>query len=241
MPLPVPQPPPPDPPSDRIIVALDLPDFASALAMVDRLEGSVRWFKVGLELYLAEGRRVVEAVRSRGFSVFLDLKLHDIPNQVASAVRSAAATGAQMLTVHAAGGPAMLAGAAEAATSLASPPKLLAVTVLTSLDEAQLHAIGVPGSPADQVLRLATMAYRAGIRGFVSSAEEVAALRSEFADATLVTPGIRPSGADPGDQKRIATPAVALAAGSDYLVVGRPITQAVDPAAAVREILREIG
>lgn len=224
----------------RLIVALDLPEAAPALTLADRLAGHCRWFKVGLELYLAAGNAIVEELRRRGFSVFLDLKLHDIPNTVAGAVRTAGATGAELLTVHAAGGPAMLEAAAEAAASMAKAPQLLAVTVLTSMDERQLAATGVSGTPGDQVLRLAEMASAAGVTGFVSSAEEVAAMRRRFPAAVLVTPGIRPAGAGAGDQKRTATPGAALAAGASYLVVGRPITQAADPAAAARAIVEEM-
>jgi orotidine-5'-phosphate decarboxylase len=226
---------------EKLIVALDFPRAAAALEAVHRLEGLVQWFKIGLELYLAEGNSIVEQVRDRGYSVFLDLKLHDIPSTVAGAVRSVAVTGAGMLTVHAAGGPAMLAAAQGAAEASASAPKLLAVTVLTSMDAAQLAATGVNSSPRDQVSRLAGMAYGAGIRGFVASAEEVSGLRAAHPDATLVIPGIRPAGAAIGDQKRVATPASAIAAGADYLVVGRPITQAADPAAAAQAILDEIA
>jgi orotidine-5'-phosphate decarboxylase len=223
---------------DHLIVALDYPGAAEALELVDQLEGLVRWFKIGLELYVAEGNNVIEQVLTRGYSVFLDLKFHDIPNTVAGAVRLAAKTGADMLTVHTSGGPAMLAAAHEAAGSTL---RLLGVTVLTSVDREQLHATGVPASPSEQVSRLAAMAYAAGIRGFVASAEEVASLRAAHRDATLVIPGIRPAGAVIGDQRRVATPASAIAAGADYLVVGRPITQAADPAAAAQAILDEIA
>jgi orotidine-5'-phosphate decarboxylase len=226
---------------ERMIVALDVPDASRALELVEQLDGIVQWFKIGLELYLSEGNRVVEKIRSRGYSVFLDLKLHDIPNTVAGAVRSASRAGAQMLTLHAGGGPAMLAAAAEAAETTPSAPKLLAVTVLTSMDQTQLQAIGISVSPAEQVLRLAQMGWHAGVRGFVSSAEEVAAMRQSFPNATLVIPGIRPKGAAVGDQKRVATPASAIASGADYLVIGRPITQSADPAAAAQAILAEIG
>lgn len=226
---------------ERVIVALDVPDSGQALELIGRLDGLIQWFKVGLELYLSEGNNIVDAIRGKGYSVFLDLKLHDIPNTVAGAVRSAARSGAQMLTLHAGGGPAMMAAAAEAAAGFPSAPKLLAVTVLTSMDQAQLQAVGVSAPPADQVLRLARVGWDAGIRGFVSSAEEVAAMRRLFPEATLVIPGIRPAGSAAGDQKRVATPAAAIAAGADFLVIGRPITQAADPAAAAAEILREIG
>lgn len=224
----------------RLIVALDYPEAAPALDLTERLDELCSWYKVGLELYLAEGNAIVHELRQRGYQVFLDLKLHDIPNTVARAVRSVAETGAEMLTVHAAGGPAMLQAAAEAAASVEHGPKLLAVTVLTSMDAAQLAATGVSSSPAEQVLRLAEMASGTGIDGFVTSAEETAAMRRRFPAATLVIPGIRPAGAAAGDQKRTATPAAALAAGASYLVVGRPITQAADPAAAAREIVEEM-
>ena len=224
----------------RLIVALDFPGAAPALALADRLHGLCRWFKVGLELYLADGNSIVHELRNRGFSVFLDLKFHDIPNTVAGAVRSAAAAGAERLTVPAAGGPAMLAAAAAAADALPDPPRILAVTVLTSMDQLQLSAIGIDHSPEQQVLRLADTAAEAGISGFVASPEEVSALRLRFPEATLVIPGIRPAGADAGDQKRIATPSAALAAGASYLVIGRPITQAPDPIAATQSILDEM-
>ena len=227
-------------PRERLIVALDVPDGPKALAMVQRLRNLVQWFKVGLELYLAEGNRIVEKVREQGYSVFLDLKLHDIPNTVAGAVRSVSAGGAGMLTVHAAGGPAMLAAAQEAAAAVAGGPKLLAVTVLTSMDAAQLAATGVCSSPGEQVLRLAELAHEAGIRGLVASSQEVARLRAAHPDSALVIPGIRPAGANAGDQKRVATPASAIADGADYLVVGRPITQAADPVAAAQAILDEM-
>lgn len=225
---------------ERVIVALDYPDAAQALGLIERLNGLVQWFKIGLEIYLYEGNKFVDKVRSQGHSVFLDLKLHDIPNTVAGAVRSASKAGAEMLTVHAAGGPAMLAAAAEAAAGLPNPPKLLAVTVLTSMDQEHLHGIGIPASPAEQVLRLARIGWDAGIRGFVSSAEEAAEMRRSLPKATLVIPGIRPAGVATGDQKRVATPAAAIAAGADYLVIGRPITEAKDPAAAAAAILDEI-
>ena len=226
---------------ERVIVALDVPDSGQALELIGRLDGLIQWFKVGLELYLYEGNKIVDAIRGKGYSVFLDLKLHDIPNTVAGAVRSASHAGVQMLTLHAGGGPAMMAAAAEAAAGLPVAPKLLAVTVLTSMDQAQLQAVGVSASPAEQVLRLAQVGWEAGIRGFVSSAEEVAAMRHSFPEATLVIPGIRPAGSAAGDQRRVATPAAAIAAGADYLVIGRPITQAADPAKAAEAILMKIG
>lgn len=226
---------------ERVIVALDVPDARQARELVERLDNIVQWFKIGLELYVSEGNSLVEWLRNKGYSIFLDLKLHDIPNTVAGAVRSASGAGAQMLTIHAGGGPAMMAAAADAAASLSTAPKLLAVTVLTSMDQEQLQAAGVFASPTEQVLRLARMGWDAGIRGFVSSAEEVAAMRQSFSEATLVVPGIRPVGTATDDQKRVATPAAAMAAGADYLVIGRPIIQAADPAAAAQGILDEIS
>ena len=225
-------------PSDRLIVALDFPDTRAALALVDRLHGATRWFKVGLELYIAEGNSLVAELKRRGYSIFLDLKLHDIPNTVASAVRAAMYLGVDMLTVHAAGGPEMITAAAGAAESQLT---LLAVTVLTSMDAAQLEAIGVTGTPAAQVDRLATMAVACGVGGFVCSPNEVASLRKRLGnEPLLVIPGIRPEGAEMGDQRRVATPAAAIASGASYLVVGRPITRAVDPEAAARAILADM-
>jgi orotidine-5'-phosphate decarboxylase len=227
--------------AQRLIVALDFPDAAAALACADQLAGSVSWFKVGLELYLAAGERIVRDLKQRGHSVFLDLKLHDIPNTAASAVRSLSQLEPDMLTVHAAGGRAMLNAAADAARSLPHPPRLLAVTVLTSMDTAALAETGVPSSPVEQVLRLARLAAECGIEGMVCSPAEAAALRSALPKALLVTPGIRPAGADAGDQKRVATPQFALAAGASMLVIGRPITAAADPKAAAQAILSDMA
>ena len=226
----------------RLIVALDVPDAPAALDLVRRLEGTCAWFKVGLELFVAAGPAVLEPIISRGHSVFLDLKFHDIPNTVAGAVRSAASLGARMMTVHASGGPAMLAAARKALEGVANPPELLAVTMLTSMDSEQMTAVGFERSPSDEVKLLAQMAYNAGLRGFVCSPQEVSAVRALAGPAaTLVVPGIRPAGADAGDQKRIATPADTLRMGASFLVVGRPITQAADPAAAASAILREMA
>jgi orotidine-5'-phosphate decarboxylase len=210
--------------------------------LVNQLENRCDWFKVGLELFIAAGPAVIEPLVARGHSVFLDLKLHDIPNTVASAVRSAARLGVRMITLHAAGGPAMLTAAKAALEGAADPPELLAVTVLTSMDQSQVSAIGLDHTPAEQVELLARMGLEAGIRGFVCSPQEVAALRALAGPAgVLVTPGIRPAGAAVGDQKRIATPAEALRQGASYLVVGRPITQAPDPAEAADAILKEMA
>jgi orotidine-5'-phosphate decarboxylase len=226
----------------KLIVALDYPSAQEALELVERLEGVCHWFKVGLELYLASGNTVVEGLLNKGHSVFLDLKLHDIPNTVAGAVRSVASLGADLLTVHASGGPAMLEAAREAAAAISGAPKLLAVTVLTSMDQSQLTAIGIAQNPSHQVLTLAQMAAKAGIPNFVCSPEELTALRPVAgSNGVLVSPGIRPAGADKGDQKRIATPSAAISAGADYLVVGRPITKAQDPRKAAQAILEEIA
>ena len=227
---------------DRLIVALDVPSAAAAADLAARLHGAVRWFKVGLELYTAAGPAVLEPLLQQGFSVFLDLKFCDIPNTVAGAVRSAASLGVHMLTLHATGGPAMLAAAHTALDGVAHPPRLLAVTVLTSMDQPQLAAIGLNRSPAGQVDLLARMGLAAGIDGFVCSPQEVASLRALAGpDAALVVPGIRPAGSAVGDQKRIATPADALRDGASYLVVGRPITAAPNPAQAAAAILTEMA
>jgi orotidine-5'-phosphate decarboxylase len=226
----------------RLIVALDTPSIKAAEEMVSQLEGACQWFKVGLELFAAAGPAVVEALTARGHSVFLDLKFHDIPNTVEGAVRSAAGLGVRMMTVHAAGGPDMLAAARAALDDVADPPQLLAVTVLTSMDAAQLKATGVKRSPAEQVELLARMGWEAGIRGFVCSPQEVTAVRAlTGAEGVLVVPGIRPAGSAAGDQKRMATPADALCAGASYLVVGRPITQSPDPVKAAEAILQEMA
>lgn len=226
----------------RLIVALDVPDAQAAMTLVARLEGACQWFKVGLELFTATGPAVLEPLIARGLSVFLDLKFHDIPNTVAGAVRSASRLGVRMLTVHAAGGPAMLAAARAALDGIAEPPELLAVTMLTSMSRAETHAIGIGRSPAEQVELLARMGIETGIRGFVCSPEEVGQLRALTGpEGVLVVPGIRPAGAATGDQKRIATPSEALRAGASYLVVGRPITQAADPALETEVILAEMA
>lgn len=226
----------------RLIVALDVPDAGSAAELTARLEDTCQWFKVGLELFTAAGPAVLEPLLKRGHSIFLDLKFHDIPNTVAGAVRSAASLGVHMLTVHASGGPAMLAAARAALDGLANPPELLAVTVLTSMDAAQTTAVGIDRAPAGQVELLARMGIGAGLRGFVCSPQEVATLRALTGpEGVLVIPGIRPAGAGVGDQKRVASPAEALRLGASHLVVGRPITQASNPAEAARAILLEMA
>jgi orotidine-5'-phosphate decarboxylase len=224
---------------ERLIVALDLPTREAAIAAAKGLQKRCEWVKVGLELFVAAGPAVVAELRQMGFKVFLDLKLMDIPNTVVAAVKTAAGSGASMLTVHAAGGPAMLAAAANAAAG--SEMQLLAVTVLTSMNEAELNAVGVMDTPAHQVSRLAAIARGAGLTGMVCSAQEAHGLRTAYGDGvTLVVPGIRPADAEIGDQKRIATPEQALRNGADYLVIGRPILAAKDPAAALEAIVAEM-
>jgi orotidine-5'-phosphate decarboxylase len=234
-------------PEDRLIVALDFPSSDAAMDLVDRLQGACRWFKVGMELYYAAGNQILDRLRERGFEVFLDLKLHDIPNTVAGAVRAVASTGASLLTVHAGGGERMMRAAAQAADRPGAP-RPLAVTVLTSMDAAELSAVGVGdageagGVVETQVLRLARLARAAGIDGLVCSAEEVAAVREAMGpEALLVVPGIRPAGTGSSDdQRRVASAAQAIACGASKLVVGRPITQAPDPARVAAGILAEI-
>ena len=229
----------------RLAVALDVSSRASALEMVRLLAGHVGTIKVGLEAFTAHGPAFVEDVRSAGLPVFLDLKLHDIPNTVERAARNCARLGVRLLTVHAGGGDAMLRAAragAEAGTGAgADRPLVIAVTVLTSLDEDSLAALDLPGGAAARALRWAVLARHSGCDGAVCSPHEAAALRAATApDFVLVTPGIRPAGEASGDQKRVATPAAALAAGADLLVVGRPITGAADPAAAADAIVAEL-
>lgn len=227
-------------PKERLIVALDVASATEALAIVSRLGEAVSLYKVGMQLYTAEGPKVVRDLISSGKQVFLDLKYHDIPNTVASAVREAVHLGASMLTVHAAGGTKMLRAATEAAQG--GKTAVLAVTVLTSMAEEDLNQIGVPGATLDQVVRLGTLAIEAGCAGIVSSAQEVKALRAKLGHQFLaVTPGVRPAGSAHGDQARVVTPAEAIAAGATHIVVGRPITAAADSVRAANEILKEIA
>ena len=219
----------------RLIVALDTADVATATAGADAVAPHCGMFKLGLEFFLANGATGFRAIAGR--PVFLDLKLHDIPNTVASAVRAVLPLRPRMLTVHAAGGAAMIAAAREAAGSAADRPLILGVTVLTSLDVAALTATGVTDAPAEQVLRLARLALSAGADGLVCSPLEVAVLRKAFGPVpTLVVPGIRPAGAAAGDQARTMTPSQAVAAGADWIVVGRPVTAANDPVATAAAI-----
>jgi orotidine-5'-phosphate decarboxylase len=230
-------------PRDRLIVALDTPGLAAAEALVERLAGVVAHFKVGSPLFTAAGPAAVEMVQRHGARVFLDLKYHDIPAMVAGAVQAAAVLGVGLLTVHASGGAAMLRAASEAArASGRGRPRILAVTVLTSLDRAALQReLGVPVAVEGHAVHLAGLALAAGCDGVVASPREAGRLRALLGrDALIVTPGIRPTGGGADDQVRTATPARACRAGADYLVVGRPITAAPDPAAAAAAILAEI-
>jgi len=224
---------------DRLIVALDVPSATAARTLVDRLSGKVGMFKVGSQLFTAAGPDFVRELTGRGEKVFLDLKFHDIPNTVGHAVAAAGALGVSLLDVHGLGGKAMMEAAAAA---LPQGPRLLAITILTSHDEASLGSLGLSGSLPDAVRRLARLAQEAGLQGVVASPQEIALIRESCGPKLLiVTPGIRPAGARPGDQARPATPAAAVAAGADYIVVGRPITEAADPAAAAAAIVAEMA
>ncbi len=226
-------------PQDQLIVALDVPTTNQALSLVDKLGDTVVWYKVGLELYLAEGSTIVRALKERGKHVFLDLKLHDISNTVAAATRIAAATGSDLLTVHAAGGPSMLRAAVEAAEHTSM--KILGVTVLTSMNSVELNAIGVATDAATQVQCLADIALNAGVQGLICSPLEVTALRQAHGlSPLLVVPGIRSSHDGQGDQQRTASAADAIRDGASMLVVGRPITRAVSPLHAAQRVLAEM-
>ena len=225
-------------PRDRLIVALDFPTKAKALELVSSLAGSVSIYKIGLQLYTAEGPKIVREVAATGAKIFLDLKLHDIPNTVAKSISAAGELGVEMLTVHLSGGSAMLTAAVAA-----KPPNLLllGVTVLTSSTEQTLHETGVNTAILDQVLRLAALGQQAGIDGLITSPHEVGIVRTQFGNRfKLITPGVRPEWAAAGDQKRFTTPNEALKNGADYLVIGRPITAAPDPPAAFARLLAEI-
>ena len=224
---------------DRLIAALDVPKADDARALVDHLAGHVGLFKVGSQIFTAAGPELVREIVARGQKVFLDLKFHDIPKTVAGAVASASRLGVSLVDVHGLGGRAMVEAAAGALPAMGT--RLLAITILTSHDEDTLDEIGVNGSMAESVRRLALLAKEAGADGVVASPHEVAIVREACGSGFLiVTPGIRPAGAALGDQARAATPAAALAAGADYLVAGRPITEAADPAAAADAIVREM-
>ena len=225
-------------PGSRIALALDVPDLDAAKRLIAATSESVGVFKVGLELYTSVGPAAVEAVHAAGARCFLDLKLHDIPATMGRSVARAAAMGVAYLTVHGMAGAESLRAAAQSA----GKTRLLAVTVLTSLDSAALREIGLQGDPHAAAHRLSALAWHAGVRGFVTSAHECASLRDTLGpEAFLVTPGIRPAGTDAGDQKRVMTPSDAIAAGANLLVVGRPVRDAPDPAAAASDIADQVA
>jgi orotidine-5'-phosphate decarboxylase len=225
---------------EKIIVALDVPDLASTLRLVEELGDAISWVKVGLQLFTAEGPSIVHALKERRLKVFLDLKFHDIPNTAREAIRSTVALGVDMTTIHLSGGSEMVRSAVEA--SAGTQLLVLGVTVLTSFDEPQLREIGVLRSPELQVIELVTLGYQCGIRGVVCSPLEIGQLRRSFGDSLIiVTPGVRPSGATLDDQRRVLTPADAIRAGASYLVIGRPITAANSPREAALRIADEIA
>ncbi|MBT63123.1 orotidine-5'-phosphate decarboxylase [Coraliomargarita sp. SDUM461003] len=226
----------------QLILALDLETREEALAMLDRLGDSLKWVKIGLQLFTAYGPDFVREIADRGYKVFLDLKLHDIPNTVAKAVQSISTLPVDLLTLHACGGGEMLEWANKARADYAPNLNLLAVTVLTSMNEAQLRSLNVASTPEAQVLHLADITLKSGVQGLVCSSLELAPLRERFGqEPIIVTPGIRPAGSAADEQKRIMTPAAAAAAGSSYIVVGRPILKAADPAAAARSIQADLS
>jgi len=229
-------------PRQRLIVALDVSSAVAAQKIVAAVGDSASCYKVGMQLYTAEGPKVVRDLVASGRRVFLDLKYHDIPNTAAAAVREAASLGVSMLTIHASGGGKMMRAATEAARTANAALMILAVTVLTSFDDSDLDELGLHGCVQDQVLRLSALALANGCQGVVASAREAPALRRELkGEFAIVTPGVRPAGAEPGDQARVATPAEAIAAGATHIVVGRPITAAADPAAEARAVLSQIS
>ena len=229
------------PKDERIIVAFDC-DKARALELADQLAGAAKWVKIGMTLYYAEGPSIIQEMKNRGFKVFLDLKFHDIPHQVRGAARSAAATGADMLTMHAVGGLAMMqAGHEGALEGNPCEPVTLGITVLTSMDAETLAATGVVRPVEEQVVSLAKQAREAGLTGVVASPREAAMLREALGpEAYIVTPGVRPAGSDIGDQSRVATPAQAFENGASHLVIGRPITGAENPRAAFEAIVADL-
>ena len=226
----------------KVLIALDFADADSALQFVANLNPTTCRLKVGKELFAVAGPELVSNLAEQGFDVFLDLKYHDIPNTVAKAVQAAAKMGVWMVNVHAMGGRKMMQAAARAIEDSEHKPLLIAVTVLTSMQQADLEEIGFTGSPGENVLRLATLAKESGMDGVVCSAQEAADLRQQLGeDFCLVTPGIRPQGSNHNDQKRIMTPAEAIQAGSSYLVIGRPITQAEHPVDVLTSINQELS
>ncbi len=227
----------------EVILALDVPNSAAVPPILAKLPPQLMWMKIGLELFTASGPDIVRTLSQDKRNIFLDLKLHDIPRTVANAVSVAGTLGVSLMTVHAIGGKAMLEAAADAAKSFGpNRPRLVAVTTLTSLNQQDFTDLGIGRSMTDQALKLTELALQAGIDGVVTSVLEAAALRKAFGpEPILVTPGIRPAGSAVGDQKRVATPAGAVEAGASYLVVGRPIMEAADPAQATRDIQAEIS
>ncbi|MFB9133726.1 orotidine-5'-phosphate decarboxylase [Vibrio olivae] len=222
----------------KVIVALDYANQADALAFVDKIDPNSCRLKVGKEMFTLFGPDFVKQLHQRGFSVFLDLKFHDIPNTCSKAVRAAAELGVWMVNVHASGGERMMQASREILEPYgAQRPLLIGVTVLTSMEQSDLNGIGIDVTPQQQVQRLATLTKNSGLDGVVCSAQEASMLKAELgADFKLVTPGIRPAGSEVGDQRRIMTPVEAMSAGSDYLVIGRPITQAQDPQGVLQQI-----
>ncbi len=226
----------------KIIIAMDYPEAAPALALAERLEPSLCRLKVGKELFTATGPALLEQLMRRGFEIFLDLKFHDIPNTTAQACKAAASLGVWMVNVHALGGRKMLEAAREAVAQAKNPPKLIAVTVLTSMAQQDLVDLGIADTPAEMVQRLAELAHNSGLDGVVCSAQEAWQLRPKYGEGfCLVTPGIRPADSAADDQSRIMTPLSAIKAGSSYLVIGRPITKADDPLQALLDINKEIA
>ena len=230
-----------DPKTCSLILALDLETRESTLAMLDRLGDSLEWVKIGLQLFTAYGPDFVREIADRGYKIFLDLKLHDIPNTVAKAVQSISVLPVGLLTLHASGGSEMLEWANKARNEYAPDLNLLAVTVLTSMNAEQLRSLNINTEPAAQVQHLAALSLQTGIQGLVCSPLELEMLRAHFGhDPIIVTPGIRPAGSSSDEQKRIMTPRDAARAGASYIVVGRPILKADDPVAAVQAILKEL-
>jgi len=226
----------------ELIFALDVPDRKEAQRLIKLLDGEVLWYKIGLELFLREGAGLVERMADQGRKVFLDLKLHDIPRTVGKSVLQTGSAGASMMTIHAAGGSDMIRAAAQAAKRIRRPPKIIAVTVLTSLDARALNKIGVRRDPGKWAVELAIVARKSGADGVVASPREIKAIRKACGgDFIVITPGIRMPDSPPDDQRRTATPGLAARMGADFIVVGRPIREAADPAAAAREIKKMIA
>jgi orotidine-5'-phosphate decarboxylase len=226
----------------KLIIALDVDTTDKALALVKELHGVAGMFKVGSQLFTTAGPQIVRDILALDTKVFLDLKFHDIPHQVAGAARAAAELGVSLFTIHASGGGEMMQRAVEAVAEVGNKTRVLAITVLTSMDATSLNQIGVNSNPAESVLRLVQLAESAGVDGVVASPQEIESIRSVTSNPKflLVTPGIRPANNESDDQKRVASPAAAIAAGASYLVVGRPITGAADPVAAARQIVAEM-